>query len=548
MINRILVLTIVSLMTSLNLSGKNILLTGGFVYHEDGKFLTDTIVLCQDGKITYVGPNEDLPPVNHVQKINLNGGYVLPGFIDSHIHLQGYGRSLEILNLVGTKSVDEIATLVSDAINQKEKGEWIIGRGWDQNDWSETSFPTKDILDRIAPDYPIYLTRIDGHAIWVNSSAMNLTNITLKTPDPEGGKIIRNKYGEPTGVFVDNAIALISDHIPSPSKNQKRKQILHAVKKLNKIGITSIHDAGTDSETLDLLKTLADSGDLTLRVYAMLQDDPDQYLPYFETGPLIGYGNNHLTIRSIKAYIDGALGSRGAVLKEPYADDPENRGLLLSHPEHLDSLVSAAFSHGFQVNIHAIGDRGNQICLDIFEKYLEKYPGDHRPRIEHAQILDPLDIPRFASFGVIPSMQPTHCTSDMPWLESRLGKDRLSGAYAWKSLIDSGSIIPGGSDAPVENPNPLWGIYAAITRMDHTGHPEGGWFPQECVSRIEAFRIFTEWGAYAAFEETIKGKIKEGYLADLVVLDKNILEMPVEEILSTQVLITIVNGRVIHKK
>lgn len=501
---------------------------------------TANAILVEAGKIVQVGKQDDFTDRSTV---DLQGGYLYPGFTDAHMHLAGYSRSLEILDLVGTENKTAILEPVHQAAARQPVGTWILGRGWDQNDWPLIAFPTKADLDSVAPRHYVVLKRIDGHAIWVNSRVLEKANITAATKDPKGGKILRDQAGAPTGILIDNAVNLVNTFIPKPSKADKRQAILKAQNQLNAYGLTAIHDAGTDLETISIIDELAREGLLTLRVYSMLDNDPEVYESYLRAGPSID--NPFYQVRSVKLYLDGALGSRGAALLEPYSDDPGNRGLILTDSAKVAQLVKRVNLAGFQVAIHCIGDRANRLALNIYEAV--GLPG-RRNRIEHAQIISPRDIPRFSQLGVIPAMQATHCTSDMYWADERLGKKRLAGAYAWQALIKAGSIIPGGSDAPVEVPDPLAGIYAAITRQDQKGWPPGGWFPNERLTLDQAIKMVSEWPAYAAFQEQVTGQLKPGYYADFTVLDRPLKGDRPDEILNTSVLFTIVNGQIVYSR
>ena len=472
--------------------------------------------------------------------INLNGGFVYPGFSDSHMHLVGYGKSLEKLDLVGTNSISEIKNLVSSSYDKSNK--WIEGRGWDQNDWENIDYPTKEDLDLVAEDQPVYLRRIDGHAAWVNSKVLSICEINDKTKDPEGGKIIRDKNGFPTGIFIDNAIDLIEKFLPVDSSIDKKRYIERAVKSLNKFGLTSIHDAGTDVETIKILKKLIQQNKLSIRVNAMLNNNINDYNFYINNGP--ERINNFLFVNSIKIYFDGAMGSRGAYLLEPYSDDPDNAGLTITNADDIRKKVKIFNEAGFQVAIHCIGDKANRIALDIFEEIGNKLS---RNRIEHAQIIHADDINRYVELGVIPSMQSTHCTSDMYWIDERLGPKRIHQAYPWNSLLNAGSIIPGGSDAPVEIPDPLLGIYAAITRKDINDWPKNGWLPYERMTIDQAISSITEWSAYSMFAEEFYGKIDKGYLADFTVLNNNLSEIDPKNIPEVKVLYTFVNGEIVYQ-
>ena len=488
-----------------------------------------------DGEIIDIGNNLSGDII-----INLNGGFVYPGFSDSHMHLVGYGKSLEKLDLVGTNSIAEIKNLVSSSYDKSNK--WIEGRGWDQNDWENIDYPTKEDLDLVAEDQPVYLRRIDGHAAWVNSKVLSICGINDKTKDPKGGKIIRDKNGSPTGIFIDNAVDLIEKFLPEDSSLDKKRYIERAVKSLNKFGLTSIHDAGTDIETIKILKKLIQQNKLSIRVNAMLNNHINDYNFYINNGP--DRINDFLFINSIKIYFDGAMGSRGAYLLEPYSDDPDNVGLTITNEDHIRKKVKIFNEAGFQVAIHCIGDKANRIALDIFEEIGNKLS---RNRIEHAQIIHADDINRFVELGVIPSMQSTHCTSDMYWVDERLGPERIHQAYPWNSLLNSGSIIPGGSDAPVEIPDPLMGIYAAITRKDINDWPKNGWLPDERMTIDQAISSITEWSAYSMFAEKFYGKIDKGYLADFTVLNNNLSKIDPKNIPEVKVLYTFVNGEIVYQ-
>jgi hypothetical protein len=493
-------------------------------------------ITSADGKIISIGKD-----LTGEIKVDLEKGVVYPGFTDAHMHLVGYGNSMEILDLVGTKSVEEITQIVSKVYDGSER--WIMGRGWDQNDWEEIQYPSKERLDKVTVDQPVYLRRIDGHAAWVNTKVLSICGIDRNTEDPKGGKILHDRNGNPTGILIDNAMDLIKDFVPANNKEEKRRQIKNAVRKLNQFGLTAIHDAGTDIETIQILKELIAQEQLTIRVNAMLNNNSEDYLEILGKGPDIT--DKFLSIRTIKIYFDGAMGSRGASLLEPYADDPNNMGLNLTDAKNINEKVRQFNSAGFQVAIHCIGDRANRLALDIFEQ-----SGTHnnRNRIEHAQIIHSDDLTRFFDLGVIPSMQATHCTSDMYWIDERLGDDRLHEAYPWQSLLKTGSIIPGGSDAPVEFPNPLLGIYAAVTRQDTSGWPEGGWQPNERMTIDQALASLTSWAAYSMFAESYLGKIEPGYMADFTVLSQDLSKINPALIPSVNVHFTIVNGKVVYRK
>ena len=517
-------------------SSQTILYTNCRVYGQPGI----SAILCNDGKISKLLPNRN---VVAGKRIDLNGAWIYPGFTDAHMHLTGLGWSLETVDMVGTPTKEAALEKVLDAVNNTPEGTWIRGRGWDQNDWPILEYPTAADLDKITQKHPVIFRRIDGHAAWANSLAMDLAGLTQETKDVDGGIILRDKNGNPTGIFIDNALDLIEAKIPPTSPDDIRRQIRKAQKLLNTLGLTSIHDAGTSKEEISVLKEMISTGELSVRVYTMLHNNPDDYEPYIASGPETE--NPFIKIRAVKIYMDGALGSRGAALLEPYSDDPDNMGLLIIKPKTHESLVKKITKAGFQVNTHGIGDRAVRTILNSYEKNANPFL---RNRIEHAQIVHKDDVSRFKELGVIPAMQATHCTSDMYWADERLGQDRLYEAYPWQTLIQSGVIVLAGSDAPVEFPDPLAGIYAAVTRQDKNSWPKDGWQAQEKMTMEQAIKSYTEWAAYASFEEGVKGKIKDGFYADFTVLDRELSAINPMDILNTHVLYTIVNGKIVYQK
>jgi len=527
----------------------DIVFLNGNIYTLDENFPVAEAIALKGEKILLVGSNEKIRGKigENTKVIDLKGNTVVPGFIDAHVHFFSYGSSLKELNFVGTKSISEILEIVKKNLSNYKPGEWITGHGWDHEDWEKKEFPTYKEISEITPENPVYFTRVDGHAGWANKKAMEIAGITKETEDPPGGKIIRDERGEPTGVFIDEAQSLIERHIPEKSREWKKDAILKAQEECIKLGLTEVHEAGTPEEIIGIYRELIKEGKLKIRIYAMLSGE-EHFEKYKGKPPIIREGGK-LTIRAVKLFMDGALGSRGAALFEPYSDDPNNSGLLLMDENKLYKITKSALENGYQVCVHAIGDRANFLALSAFEKAIkETGVKNHRLRIEHAQVLRLEDMRRFSELGVIPSMQPTHATSDMYWAEKRLGPERVKGAYAWKSLMRKGSKIAGGSDFPVENPNPLWGFFAAITRFDHNAFPEGGWHPDERMTREEALRCFTVNAAYSAFEEGFKGSLKSGMLADFVVLSKDIMTIPEMEILRTEVLMTVIGGEIVYSK
>ena len=502
-------------------------------------------------RILMVGSDRDvLGAYSDARRVDAEGRTVVPGLIDAHAHLMGLAESLIQVDLVGTSSKAEIVDRLQDFAQDLPDDAWLTGRGWDQNDWPEQEFPTRQDLDAAFPERPVWLTRIDGHAAWANTAALEAVGLdSLRAmDDPEGGTIVRNDDGDPTGVFIDAAMGIVGRVVPEPSDAELDRALELALQETAKYGLTGVHDAGADRATIRRYQRFIDEGRFGLRVYAMIGGRGATFDHFCEAGPLRNY-KDRLAVRSVKFYIDGALGSRGAALLEDYADAPGNRGLLQQQPDAFRENVLTAMQCGFQVNTHAIGDRGNRIVLDAYsmaQDSLGNTVGRHR--VEHAQILAPSDIPRFAALDVIASMQPTHATSDMYWAEDRLGPERIEGAYAWRSLLDRGARLAFGSDFPVEQVDPLLGFYAAVTRQDADQYPEGGWQPEERVTRNEALRGFTLDAVYAAFQEDDLGSLEPGKLADFVVLSRNIMEVPPPAILDAEVVATYVGGARIYAR
>jgi predicted amidohydrolase YtcJ len=508
--------------------------------------MADTIVI-RGGRIAFAGRRPDVSPAAGEETLDLGGKTVLPGFVDSHAHLIGLARGMMSLDVAGVRSVERIAELVATAARGRPRGAWITGRGWDQSLWGD-QFPTHHALTVAAPDNPVSLTRVDGHASWVNAAALRAAGITRDTDDPAGGLILRDAGGEPAGVLIDIAQDYVRNVIPEPSDAETDAAIERAIARCLGVGLVGVQEMGIGLETVDAYKRLIERDHFPFRNYAAVMGRSRTAWPaYRERGPET-HPSGRLTIRAVKFVADGALGSRGAAMHEPYADDPGNRGLMLIEPEEITRLTREAAAAGFQPCTHAIGDRANTAVLDAYEAVLAHYPGeDRRFRVEHAQILRPDDIPRFRHLGVLPSMQQTHCTSDMRWAPARLGEQRMSGAYAWRSLLDTGVVIPGGSDFPVEGPNPLLGIQAAVTRAPLDGDGPG-WQPEERMTRIEAIRSFTAWAAYGAFEDSVAGSIEPGKRADLVVLDDDPFTCDERSIGAVTVAMTIVDGEIAYQR
>ena len=521
------------------------------IYTVDDSRPVVSAMAVRDGRVAFSGSVREAMSLKGAttRVVDLKGRTIIPGMVDAHAHLLGLGQSLASVNLVGTRSYDDVIARVTARAKGVPAGTWIIGRGWDQNQWGDTRFPTHDALTRAFPNNPVYLQRVDGHAELANAAAMKAAGITLATRDPAGGRLERTASGEPTGVFVDNAMALVGRVIPPSTRDENRQAIRAAIAESQKWGLVGLHDAGESRATIDLVEEMAKAGEIPFRLYMMIGDDSAAVAHYLARGPQSGLYDNHLWIRSIKLYADGALGSRGAALLEPYSDDAKNTGLLLTPPAHLQDVATRALRAGFQVNTHAIGDRGNRIVLDAYEAALKAVPtADHRFRVEHAQIINHDDIPRFADLGVIPSMQAVHQTSDMYWAGARLGQTRLLGAYPWRSLMNAGVVIPNGSDAPVESINPLFSFHSAVSRQDADNWPAGGWFPEQKMTREEALKSMTIWPAFAAFQESTMGSLTPGKLADFVILDRDIMTVADRDILGTAILATYIGGKVVYER
>lgn len=517
---------------------------------DDSRPLADAFAV-RDGRVAFVGSTREARSLAGAttRVVDLGGKTVIPGMVDAHAHYSGLAETLSTVDLMGVPSYDELIRRVQARAATLPKGSWVQGRGWDQNQWADGEFPTHERLTAAVPDHPVYLTRVDGHAALVNRAAMQAASLTRGSRDPSGGRILKAANGEPTGVLIDRAQGLVSRVIAPPSREQTRQALLDAQSAMHRWGLTGVHDAGAGRAMIELYEDIAKAGELDLRLYTMIADDSAAIAHFLAIGPRSSLHNNRVWIRAIKLYSDGALGSRGAALLEPYSDDPGNNGLLISPMEHIQDVAERALQKGFQVNSHAIGDRGNRVVLDAYEQALDRNPrADHRFRIEHAQIIHYSDIPRFAQLGVIPSMQASHQTSDMYWAGKRLGPERLLGAYAWRSLLNTGVIIPNGSDFPVEYVNPLISFHAAIARQDANDYPVGGWYPDQRMTRDEALKSMTLWPAYSAFQEAELGSLSVGKHADFVVLDQDIMRVAPELVLKTEVMSTWVGGKAVYER
>lgn len=531
----------------------------GVIQSMDENMTSYTAMAVLDGRVVALGSDEDIP-ANWIaaERIDLGGAHIFPGLIDAHAHLFGLGEEAVILPLHTADNKASILWMLQKSCEKTPNGQWIRGRGWDQNDWHEKTFPRREDLDRITRKHPVFLSRVDGHAAWVNSRALEISGITTETPDPEGGRIMRDTDGKPTGILLDNAIELVRSHIPPPSQMELKQSYREAIKRCLAVGMTGMHDMGMDAEDILAVRSLIDEGNFPFRMVAYIDGRGDTWEEHLSKGRQ-SFGNEQLIIAGLKLYADGALGSRGAWLLQPYSDDPGNSGIPIIEEDTIAYEAGRAIAAGLQVCVHAIGDAAVRCALNGYETATESHgPAPLPLRVEHAQIIDGDDIPRFAELGVLPSMQPTHCTSDMYWAEARLGATRVRNAYAWDKLIRTGVYIPGGSDFPVERPAPLSGIYAAAFRRDVPGRPSSeedirrhfqiddtnpddsdrwqhGWYGSQRMSREHAVRAFTDWAARAAGMETSVGTLTVGNWADFVILSQDILAVPEKQFLKTVV-------------
>ena len=519
------------------------LLVGGLVHTPAGVQRLEVAV--DGGRIVALVPPSDAGAWRRsaTEVDDVAGAHVYPGFTESHGHLTGYGASLEQVDLRDAASFAEVVERVRQAAAKFPPGTWVQGRGWDQNRWPEKAFPSSAALSAAVPEHPVVLRRVDGHAVLTNARGLALAGITANTKDPPGGRILRDAAGSPTGVLVDAAEGLLDRVVPDPTAADIERRVLLAGKHLVAFGITEFHDAGTSRTDLAVLRKLEAERRLPVRVYAMLDGGDDRLLEAeFAAGARVGR-DGMLAVRAVKLYVDGALGSRGAWLSQPYSDEPTARGLEVTPEARLADVMRRAAKAGFQPCVHAIGDAAVTRALDLYERELGPSGRTLRPRIEHSQIVRPADVPRFATLGVIASVQPTHCTSDMPWAPARLGPERIAWAYRWRSLLAAGARLCLGSDVPVESPDPRLGLWAAVTRRTPQETPAQGWNPAEALTLAEAVAGYTSWAAYAAFEEDWRGTVAAGNAADLTVLDRELEEGKAAEILQTKVLRTVVAGR-----
>ena len=525
--------------------GADLILEHGVFYPVEPPGRVEGSLAVRGGRIAYLGPDAGAAPLRGpaTRVVDLAGRAVTPGLIDAHSHLAGLGARLAQVDLAGVPTYEEVVRRVRAAAAAIPAGGWVRGRGWDQNLWPERDFPNHAALSAAVPDHPVWLTRVDGHAALLNARALELLGIGAATADPAGGRILRDAAGQPTGVLIDNAMDLAAGRLPVPSPAELADALAAAARHCLERGLTTVTDMGVGQPVYEAYAGLRREGRLPLRAALFLTDDDALLARWFERGPELD-PEARLQVRGVKLYADGALGSRGAALVEPYADDPANLGLLVTPGGRLEEITRRALHHGFQVGVHAIGDRGALVALDALERAGGGARPEARLRLEHAQVLRLQDIERLARLGVLASMQPTHATSDMPWAEARVGPVRLAGAYAWRKVLDAGGRLALGSDFPVEAADPLLGLYAAVTRQDLQGRPADGWLPAERLTREEALRGFTLDAAYSLFLDGEVGSLAVGKRADLVVFGADPMQVPAAEIPRVPVDLVLVDGAV----
>jgi predicted amidohydrolase YtcJ len=514
----------------------------GYTLNNAGELIRFTNMVFDAGKVMAIGAQELRQKYPDATFIDGQNKVLLPGLIDAHGHVMGLGETLLQVDLRKSKSALDASKMVQAYAKTQQELAWIIGSGWNQVLWPGKAYPTASLLDEYVNNKPVMLSRVDGHASWVNTKALEIAGITKDTLDPPGGKIVRDKQGNPTGVLIDNAESLILKHLPKTSEATLTAQLNAAGEHLLSEGITSVHDAGIGKEVYNYYKKRVAEHSLPVRIYPMIAATSADLMQLLEEGHVQDQ-YDWLSIRSVKAYGDGALGSRGAALLQPYSDASDNKGLLVTREQDLKPLFDLVLGKGFQLNFHAIGDRANRLALDQFADSFSRTDGESlRNRVEHAQVVNVHDIPRFKTLNIIPAMQPTHATSDMNMAEDRVGADRLKGAYAWQTFLNQGSPVAFGSDFPVELANPFFGLHAAVTRQDRNNSPDKGWIPNEAVTVKQAFRGFTLDAAYAAHQEKILGGLTEGKWADFILIDQDVFSISPQNIWKTQILETWIAG------
>lgn len=525
-----------------NKQNADLIVFNATIYTVDSSFSTVQAMAVRDGKIIAAGTNDEINNTyDATEKIDAKDKFIYPGFIDAHTHFYRYGLGLQTADLVGTKSWDEIVEKLKTFATQQPDG-WEIGRGWDQNDWTVKEFPDNEQLNQLFPNRPVLLTRIDGHAAIANRTALTLAG--LKEGFTLTGGEVEVKNGRLTGILIDNAIGLVRSKVPGPNSTQMRSALLQAQENCFAVGLTTVDDCGLNYNEVELIDSIQKSGELKMRIYGMLSDSKRNYDAIFAKGKI---KTDRLNVRSFKVYADGALGSRGACLLHPYSDKPGYLGFLLSDLQHFDSIANIIYEKGFQMCTHAIGDSGNRAILNVYGKYL-KGKNDLRWRIEHAQVVNSSDFALFGNYNVIPSVQPTHATSDMYWAGDRLGPERVKGAYAFNDLMKQNGWIPLGTDFPVEDISPFKTFFAAVVRKDDKGWPAGGYQAENALTREDALKGMTIWAAKSNFEEPEKGSLEKGKFADFIILDKDLMKAPESELLKIQVLHTFLNGEKVFER
>ncbi len=537
--NTLIILTVISAMACSKREKVDLIVSNAKIYSVDSAFTVHSSMAISNGKIVAIGEKENIEKkYESANTFDATGKYIYPGFIDPHCHFLGYGLGLPNAWLTGVKDWEEVVNRLVE--NQKQyPTEWVKGRGWNQNEWALKQFPTNELLNKVFPDKPVYIVRIDGHAAIANQKALEIAGITNETTI-SGGEIIKVN-GKPSGVLVDNAMELVRKCIPESTKEEKTNALINAQKNCFAVGLTGVHDAGLDTDEVFLIDSLHKSGSLKMRINAWLNPTKSNYETFVNKGV---YQTDWLTVRSIKIYADGALGSRGALLLKPYSDDPKNSGIQVETTEKLDSVCKIASDAGYQVCTHCIGDNAVRLMIDIYSKYLDEN-NDKRWRIEHSQVVDPQDMPRYGKYNIIPSIQTTHATSDMDWADERLG-DRIKYAYAYQELLQQNGWLPNGSDFPIEHINPLYGFLSGVARQHFNGEPKDGFQMENALTREQALRAMTIWAAKSAFEENVKGSLEVGKFADFVVLDFDLMNDSIKDIPYLKVQQTFVNGEKVY--
>ena len=553
----VLVLTVglARLTSQVSAQTADIVFVSGNIITVDARMPQAEALAVAGDRILAVGSNAEINGLKgeETRVIDLEGRTVVPGLVDGHLHFARLGADRgRSLDLSEAKSEEDVARRVGRLAERLEPGQWITGSGWHIANWEQEKWPTKASLDDAAPNHAVFLQGMHSHASWANSKTLEAAGISKNTPDPSGGQIFRDELtGEPTGILLEDAQKIVHRIAPPATREPLTESIRKSIRLALSYGFTGAHDMGTSLETVEAYKELIDAGEFPFRInaYPRVVNAGSLLDQILAKGPIVDYGNHRLNVRGVKVSIDGALGARGAALMAPYSDDPGNVGVIRVPYDELYFILEKSLRSGFNAAVHAIGDRGNQMALDAVEQALARVPvADHRIRVEHAQIVRSQDLPRFGQLGVLASVQWMHCTLDMPWAEERVGADRIRGGYAWRTLLNTGARLVGGSDEGAKTFSPFMGIHAATTRQNADGRPEGGWFPDQRLSRMEALKSYTLDAAYAAFEDDVLGSLTPGKIADLAVLSKDIMSVPAQEILTTEALMTMVGGEIVFER